>query len=282
MHRFYVPDTQFPNTGAPGNGAPGVDRTVAGAENRMISLDGPTARQLKAVLRAAPGDRIRLFDGSGSEWEVEIDHVGKNEVLAKLISAAEPVPEPSVRVTVLLGLARPERIELAIQKCTELGAARFMPVMTERVQGGATGTPSANRLARWRRIAIEAAEQSGRVTVPPVDDPLPVMDAVSRQLADQPLLCLWEEQASESLPLREVLSEIKSSEPKEADTSDAPGPAKLSVLIGPPGGFSEREAGAIQSAGARLVTLGPRVLRSETAAIAVMSAIVYEMGDLGG
>ena len=282
MHRFYVPDAKFPKTGTPGNSAPGIDQPGAGTAKRTITLDGQTARQLRAVLRAGPGDRIRLFDGSGSEWEVEIDHMGKTEVSTKLISAAEPVPEPSVRVTVLLGLARPERIELAIQKCTELGAARFIPVMTERVQGAVTGTPSANRLARWRRIAIEAAEQSGRVTVPPVDDPLPIMDAVSRQLAGQPLLCPWEEQASESLPLREVLTEIKFSIPKEVDCSDTMGLVKLSVLIGPPGGFSEREARAIQSAGARLVTLGPRVLRSETAAIAAMSAIVYEMGDLGG
>ncbi|MGY8881645.1 MAG: RsmE family RNA methyltransferase, partial [Dehalococcoidia bacterium] len=136
MHRFYVPD---------------IDAT-----DRSISLDGSIARQLKTVLRADTGEHIRLFDGSGSEWEVEIDHVGKNDVSTTLVSAVRPVAEPVSKVTMLLGLARPERIELAIQKCTELGAVRFVPVMSERVQGGNTGMPSDKRLERWQRIAIEA------------------------------------------------------------------------------------------------------------------------------
>ncbi|MCZ6538497.1 MAG: RsmE family RNA methyltransferase [Chloroflexi bacterium] len=277
MHRFYVPNIEFPNSGALGTDVSGIKPT-----KHAMSLGGPVARQLKTVLRAEIGDRIRLFDGSGSEWEVQIDGLDKDEVSTTLISTVEPVPEPSIKVTMLLGLARSERIELAIQKCTELGAVRFVLVMSERVQGGATGTPSANRLERWRRIAIEAAEQSGRATVPAVDAPLPIVDAVNQQLADQPVLGMWEEQSSSSSSLNEALKAIKSPKPQKADASDMPGLSKLSALIGPPGGFSVREAKAIQSAGAHLVTLGPRVLRSETAAIAVMTAILYEMGDLGG
>jgi 16S rRNA (uracil1498-N3)-methyltransferase len=225
---------------------------------------------LKNVLRVENGERIRLFDGSGSEWEVEVDHPGRNEISTTLISAVEPVSEPTTRVTMLLGLARPERIELAIQKCTELGAVRFIPVMSERVQGGNTGVPSSKRLERWQRIAIEASEQSGRATVPVVEEPLPVMDAVIRILNDQPLLCMWEETADQSRSLTSALRAL------DRSTSE------LGALIGPPGGFSEPEATAIRQAGATLVTLGPRVLRSETAAITVMSAILYELGDLGG
>ena len=121
MHRFYVPD---------------ID-----ASERSLILDGSIARQLRTVLRVDIGERIRLFDGSGSEWEVEVDHLGKGPVSTTLISAIQPVPEPRANVTMLLGLARPERIELAIQKCTELGAIRFVPVISERVQGGNTGAP---------------------------------------------------------------------------------------------------------------------------------------------
>jgi 16S rRNA (uracil1498-N3)-methyltransferase len=260
MHRFYVPNLN----------APGLD-----AGDGTIRLDGPVARQLTTVLRAVTGDRIRLFDGTGLEWEAEIDHAGRGEVSARLIGAVEPVPEPSIKVTMLLGLARPERIELAVQKCTELGAAGFVPVMSERVQGGTTGSPSASRLERWQRIATEAAEQSGRATVPGIAAPLPVMDAVPGQLGDRPLLCMWEERGSQSLPLRDALEKLKT---REGDELESTG---LGVLIGPPGGFSEQEATAIHDAGAELVTLGPRVLRSETAAITVMSAILYEMGDLG-
>ncbi len=250
MHRFYVPN---------------IDAT-----DRSISLDGAIARQLKTVLRADAGEHIRLFDGSGSEWEVEIDHVGKNEVSTTLVSAIKPVAEPTVKITMLLGLARPERIELAIQKCTELGAVRFVPVLSERVQGGNTGSPSAKRLERWQRIAIEAAEQSGRATVPTIEPPTSIMDAIEQVITDQPLLCMWEELADESQSLSAALKSLDKDQ------------LNLAALIGPPGGFSEQEATLIREAGATLVTLGARVLRSETAAIAVMSAILYELGDLGG
>jgi 16S rRNA (uracil1498-N3)-methyltransferase len=250
MHRFYVPD---------------IDAT-----DRAITLVGPVARQLKTVLRVGSGERIRLFDGSGAEWEVEVDHVGKSEVSTTLISAIQPVAEPRVKVTMLLGLAKPERIELAIQKCTELGAVRFIPVMSERVQGGNTGKPSEKRLERWQRIAIEAAEQSGRATVPSVESPMPIMEAIKLVIADQPLLCMWEELGDESQSLKSVLEAF-------GDNAES-----LAALIGPPGGFSESEAAAIQQTGSKLVTLGARVLRSETAAITVMSAILYELGDLGG
>ena len=250
MHRFYVPD---------------ID-----ASDRSLILDGSIARQLRTVLRVDIGERIRLFDGSGSEWEVEVDHLGKGTVSTTLISAIQPVPEPRASVTMLLGLARPERIELAIQKCTELGAIRFVPVISERVQGGNTGAPSAKRLERWQRIAIEAAEQSGRATVPTVETPMPVLEAVKHVVELQPVLCMWEEVADESQPLSAVLRSFGS------------GSARLAALIGPPGGFTEEEVTAIQEVGANLVTLGARVLRSETAAVAVMSAILYELGDLGG
>lgn len=250
MHRFYVPD---------------ID-----ASDRSIVLDGSIARQLRTVLRVESGERIRLFDGSGSEWEVEVDHVGKSSVSTTLISAIQPVAEPSVGVTMLLGLAKPERIELAIQKCTELGAVRFVPVTSERVQGGNTGTPSPKRLERWQRIAIEAAEQSGRATVPTVESPVPLLKAVRRAVETQPVLCMWEELADQSRPLSAALRSLES------------GSTAVAALIGPPGGFTEEEVSAIQQAGADLVTLGPRVLRSETAAVVVMSAILYKLGDLGG
>jgi 16S rRNA (uracil1498-N3)-methyltransferase len=251
MHRFYVPD---------------IDSSA-----RSITLDGAIARQLKTVLRVEVGEHIRVFDGSGMEWELELGDIGRNDVSATLVSAVKSTPEPSSSITMLLGLARPERIELAIQKCTELGAVRFIPVISERVQGGNTGAPSEKRLERWQRIAIEAAEQSGRAVVPVVETPTPLMDAVNETIEKQPLLCMWEEVADQSQSLRTELQSL----------GGTPTP-KLAALIGPPGGFSEQEATGIQKAGAKLVTLGPRVLRSETAAITVMSAILYELGDLGG
>ena len=234
--------------------------------DRAIAIVDPVARQLRTVLRVTPGDRISVFDGSGGEWELEIEHVGKTDVSASLVSAIKPVPLPSKQVTLLLGLARPERIELAIQKCTELGATRFIPVTSERVQGGNT---SDKRLERWRRIAVEATEQSGRVTVPELTNPMPLSEAVKQVTIEQPLLCLWEESDSRSTSLQSALRKNSGSE-------------KLAALIGPPGGLSSDEVDEITSTGADLVTMGPRILRSETAAITVMSAILLDSGDLGG
>ena len=170
----------------------------------------------------------------------------------------------------LLGLARPERIELAIQKCSELGAVKFIPVISERVQGANSRTPSVKRLERWKRIAVESAELSGRTIIPSVGQPISLMDAVNQALITENVLCMWEENIDESKSLRVALRSFKKH------------PVGLTALIGPPGGFSQKEALAIQKSGAQLITLGPRVLRSETAAITVMSAILYEMGDLGG
>lgn len=250
MHRFFIPEFE--------------------PVDRKITLSGPVARQIKTVLRLEMNDQINLFDGSGSEWLAEIDRIGKTGVYITLKSDVSPVPEPIAQITMLLGLARPERIEFAIQKCTELGAVRFVPVISERVQRGNKATPSVHRLARWRRIAIEAAEQSGRATVPAVEPPQALMEAVEEQLRLRPVLCMWEETADSSLPLKRAVQSHK------RHTTE------LATLIGPPGGFSHNEASAIQKAGADLVTLGPRVLRTETAAVTTISTILYELGDLGG
>ena len=250
MHRFYVTD---------------ID--TAG---QAISLKGSIARQIKNVLRIEAGERIRLFNGAGDEWEAEISRVDKNKISTTLISKVKTIPEPSTKITMILGLARPERIELAIQKCSELGAVKFIPIISERVQGANSRTPSVKRLERWKRIAVESAELSGRTIIPSVGQPISLMDAVNQALITENVLCMWEENIDESKSLRGVLRSFKKH------------PVGLTTLIGPPGGFSQKEALAIQKSGAQLITLGPRVLRSETAAITVMSAILYEMGDLGG
>ena len=190
-------------------------------------------------------------------------------IAATLIAAVKPSVSPSINVTMLLGLAKPERIELAIQKCTELGATQFIPVISERVQGSKTGTPSEKRLFRWQRIAIEAAEQCGRVSVPTVQPSMLLMDAVCKVLDNQPLFCMWEEISEQTQSLKSALRNISKSQ------------SEIAMLIGPPGGFTPNEVASMIKVGANLVTLGERVLRSETAAIAVLSATLYESGDLG-
>ena len=209
MHRFYVPD---------------IDTS-----GQVITLKGSIARQIKNVLRIEAGDRVQLFNGTGDEWEAEISRVGKNEISTTLISTIKTIPEPSTKITMILGLARPERIELAIQKCSELGAVKFIPVISERVQGGNSATPSPQRLKRWQRIAIESAELSRRAVIPLIAQPISLMEAINQTLIKQNILCMWEESSDESKSLRAALKSLKKH------------PDGLTALIGPPGGLVKKK-----------------------------------------
>ncbi|GIT59405.1 MAG: hypothetical protein Ct9H300mP19_13530 [Dehalococcoidia bacterium] len=139
------------------------------------------------------------------------------------------------------GLARPERIELAIQKCSELGAVKFIPVISERVQGGNSGTPSPQRLKRWQRIAIESAELS-RGSFIPFNSTTHIVDGghKPKTLEKGRIPCMWEESSDESKSLKAALKFLKKH------------PDGLTALIGPPGGFSQKEALSIQATGAQL------------------------------
>ena len=248
-HRFFVP----------------VDAIEGGA----ATLPDAAASQVRRVLRLRPGDAVSVFDGSGAEWPATLTRVDRRAVTATLGERAWPAAEPSLRVSLLLGLTRPERFELALEKCTELGAHRFTPCITDRVQGRDASAPSAARLARWRRIITEAAEQSGRVRVPVLDPPGGLAAAVHDAAQRGPVVMLWEE---ETAPLRDVLQQVL----------DGSTPEDLALVIGPVGGLGREEVQAAVSQGAVTAGMGSRVLRAETAAIAGLTAVLYHARELGG
>lgn len=249
MHRFFVPKSAL-------------------KDGRAL-LPERAAEQLRRVLRAQPGVEIAVFDGSGAEWLVQLDIVSAREVSGVIRSAVTPAVEPSVAVTLCQALVRPERFEIVLQKCTELGVVEFIPVLSERVQAG-DAAPSAARLSRWSRIIEEAAEQSGRTRVPVVSEPFPLGDAVRRQAGRGPVVLLWEMQTGPGL--RQVLRGV----------AELGLPERLSLVVGPVGGFGEAEVKDAADAGALVAGMGPRVLRTETAAIAALSATMYDFGLLGG
>jgi 16S rRNA (uracil1498-N3)-methyltransferase len=158
-------------------------------------------------------------------------------------------------------------MEFVLQKSTELGAARFQPVLTERVQAKDSHITD-NRLARWQKIIVEAAEQSGRAKVPGI---LPVCDmanAVARLAVEGPAVLLWEEEGQKNL--RTALRESLSRQSRH-----------LALFIGPVGGLSVAEVASARSAGAITAGLGRRILRAETAPVTALSALMYEAGELG-
>lgn len=235
-------------------------------KGNSLELPVEIGRQVSKVLRMREGDSLVLFNGSRHQFPAQITAVRKETVSVLLDEPVDPGTEPALQVTVYQALVPAERMEFVIQKCTELGAARIVPVVTERVQSRDSNI-SQNRLTRWERIATEAAEQSGRTRVPEV---LPVIDlgeCLTHSRSAGPVIVMWEEE--HGLSLKQAVHESLSSKPEH-----------VSVLIGPVGGLSGAEADAARSAGALIAGAGPRILRAETAPVVALTALMYETGEL--
>jgi 16S rRNA (uracil1498-N3)-methyltransferase len=213
------------------------------------------------VLRVAVGDPLTVFDGQGSECPARVIQTGRRLV----VELARPSPvdrESPLTVTLLQGIARGDRMDLALQKATELGVARIVPVITARTQGNRGRAPLDKRMSHWRGVIISACEQCGR-------NRLPVLEA-PRELA----VAL----AGESGPagLRLVLAGNAAVSLRELDEPAA----RIDLLVGPEGGLTTQELDQAVAAGFSALRLGPRVLRTETAAIAAIAALQQKWGDL--
>lgn len=232
-----------------------------------VTLRGETARQIKTVLRLRPGDEIVALDNSGQEWPVSLTRVGSDEVQGQLAAPRPALGEPALSLTLYQGTLKADKFEWVLQKGTELGVSRFVPVVCHRSVVNRPGDLAAKQ-PRWARIIREAAEQSRRGQLPLLDPPLSWAEAIRQASQADPEAkgrgCLglmpWEEAAGPSL--KTALAAVK--------------PQAVAVFIGPEGGFTPEEVAQAQAAGIRLVTLGPRILRAETAALAVCAAILYE------
>lgn len=218
-----------------------------------VTLTGETHHYLTRVLRLGPGDEVVVFDGRGQEVRATIARAGSRGVTLTLGARAQRAVAATAPVTLLQGLPRADRMDLIVQKACELGAARVVPVRTERTARGQQG-----RMERWQRIAREAARQCGRAETMALDDVVPLEEAL-RGLAQDggDRLVPWEE-APDAPPLGQLLSAS---------------PASVAVFIGPEGGLTAAEARLALDAGFRVASLGPRILRTETAAIAVIAVI---------
>lgn len=227
---------------------------------------GKKAHHLTRVLRLRVGEPVVLFDGRGKEYPAEILEVGRQLIRFKVRAGKRVDRESPLSLKLGLGLSRPAIMDLIVQKVTELGVNEIVPVKTERAQPWSASERATSRIKRWQRIAQEAARQSGRNLVPAIgpltDFPQLLEEADARELK---LIC-WEEEEKNNL--RQAF-EVK------GRTRQA------CVLIGPEGGFSSREVEQAVSAGFQSISLGQRILRTETAAIMVISLLQYELGDLG-
>lgn len=224
------------------------------AAGAVLALPETAARHVQ-VRRLQPGDALRLFDGQGREHEARVASMGRREVGVTVGPAVAPVPELPVAVTLAVGVPANERMDTLVEKATELGVAVIQPLECERSVLRLAGERAARRREHWQAVAAAASEQCGRAVVPPVALP----QRVDEWLAAPP-----------EVGLRLVLSLAGDAVPWPRV---AIGPGPVIALSGPEGGLTPQEEMAARAAGFRPVSLGPRVLRADTAPLALLAAV---------
>ena len=225
-------------------------------------ITGEIAHQIRTVLRLKVGDTIGLLDGSGAEYEARIASLSKSEVTATIVGTSPCASESAAPLTLAVCLPKAGKLELIVGKCTELGISNMLLVCSERSVPRIEPAKAANRLARLQRIAVEAAEQSGRGLYPDISGIIDFADLPAHIAEHELALLAWEDESRTTL--------------KQALREHA-GARSVMLIIGPEGGLTRQEAQLARDAGAKCVTLGKRTLRCETAAIAACAAGMYEL-----
>ena len=229
---------------------------VAGSE---ISLPADAAHHLVSVLRAKPGQALALFNNTGIEAQAQLVAVDKRKAVACLDDVRSVDLESPLAVQLAIGISRGERFEHVLQKSTELGVARITPLWCERTEVRLPPDRLEKKQQHWQKILESACEQCGRNRVPQLDAPVSLPDLLTHATAPYRLVL---QPGGDRLPF-----------------GGLPKPTALLLLVGPEGGLSDAEVDQALAAGYRSWTLGPRILRTETAPLAALSVLQYLWGD---
>ena len=242
MHRFFADKSQF-------------------GEN-SVTLIGDDVGHITKVLRLKEGDLVTVCDKDKTDYTCKVDSWGKDFVNLSIVSKEANPNESELYITLYQGLPKSDKLEYIIQKSIELGADKIVPVVTSRTV--VKLKDNSKKLDRWQKIAEQAAKQSMRGIVPEVSEPIDFKTMLGELSSDALTIIAYENE--KQTKLKTVLEDNKDK-------------LRVNIIIGPEGGFEEDEVRLASEAGAKSVTLGPRILRCETAPIAVISAVMYEKGD---
>lgn len=223
----------------------------------VVPLQGSDAHKIISVLRMHDGDRIEVIDSGAQRFVATLGIEGRC-VYARLGERNNGAASTMPQVTIAQGVPKGQKMDFVVEKLTELGAASIVPLQSERA---IVSDVSPNKLERWRRLAKTAAQQCGRSDIPRIEDPIPLRELMDRFDLYDCVLFPWE--LANRTPLREMLPALLSNA------------RRVLVLIGPEGGFSHTEAESARAAGAHLVSLGSRILRTETAGLVALAVIAY-------
>lgn len=234
----------------------------------VVDFDARMTHQLRQVLRLAAGDCVVVCDGRGRSWRAELVELDRQWARARLLDEQVSHCEPKTRITLYQGTLKADKFEWVLQKGTELGVHRFVPLVVQRSIVRDL-VALAGKQPRWQSIVREAAEQAGRTWLPEVAAAQDLVTAlhVNEQPAELRLIC-WENATGRWL--RDAL---------QAVVARGPGLA-IDLFIGPEGGFSEDEIAAARACGVQVISLGPRILRAETAGLAAVAALLYALGEM--
>lgn len=249
MHKFFTPKENF------------IDK--------QAKILGDDVKHLYKVLRLNEGDKIVLNNCAGEEFLANIRTISKQEVIADIEEKLEINNESEVKIYLFQGLPKAQKMDLIVQKGTELGITEFIPTLTERVDIRLKG--DFKKLDRLNRIALEAAKQSKRTIIPNVTEPVAFEDALDRFKSLDLIIVPYEN--AENFGIKTLFNN------ENIDTSKI---KTIGILVGPEGGFELSEINKLKENGAYIVTLGSRILRTETAGFVATSLVQYEFGDLGG
>ncbi|NOX63324.1 MAG: 16S rRNA (uracil(1498)-N(3))-methyltransferase [Chloroflexi bacterium] len=223
----------------------------------VVWFSDDQARQIRRVLRLKSGDEVWVLDGQGACYRVALEHLGKRETRGRVLERLTAEGEPRGDVILCQAMAKGERFEWVLQKGVELGVTHFQPMITRRT---VRRSVSETAFQRWRRIIREAAEQSGRGKLPHLAEPVSFKEAV---LARRGLA---------------LLPSVAASRPLSACLSNATWP--VTIFVGPEGGFAPEEIAFARAQGVEPVGLGPRILRTETAAVVILALVMNALGEL--
>ncbi len=231
-----------------------------------VSLEAGPAQHVARVLRLAPGDPLILFNGDGCDYPAVLESVARRSVSARVTGREVVDNESPLAVHLVQGISRGERMDWVVQKAVELGVGRLSPVLTERSVVRLDADRRRRRLEHWRGVVVAACEQCGRACLPHLDFPQPLM--------------VWLAEGAAETGGAEVLRLFLDPEGAKGLGDFSVPPTSVCLVVGPEGGFSAEERSRLQKAGFEGVRMGPRILRTETAAVVALATVQMRWGDL--
>ncbi len=225
-----------------------------------MPLDAGPSQHIARALRMQAGDALVLFDGTGGDFPAELLQVSRKEVVVKLGERRKQETESPLAIHLGIAISRGDRMDWVVQKATELGVTALSPLFTERTEVKLSGERADKKLRHWQQIAVSACEQCGRNRLPGISGPGNLEQWLDNTRAERKLVLHHRAQT---------------------DDAATPAPHSIALLVGPEGGLSEAEIATAERAGYRAMSLGPRVLRTETAPLAALAILQSRWGDMG-